>query len=135
MPTIGDIVAVTGFPGVRWVVESPAASAIPPEKVWRCIAHGGPSGQTSRLVGDGDLTIIRGDIVFEPGQEVHHWGETLTVIEDRGALVRCATPERRKPIGTSPTAGGPIYLALPAGTTDVSKPALVLANLSLALEI
>lgn len=134
MPQVGDIVEVTGFPGVRWVVEGPAASAIPPERVWRCVAHGGPSGQTSRLVGDGDLSTIRAGITLDPGQQLQHWGETLTVIEDRGALVRCATPERRKQIGTSPTTGGPIYVSTPAGTTDVSKPALVLANLSKLLE-
>jgi len=131
-PAVGDIVTVTGQPG-RWVVSGPSTD-LPPGRRWRCISRRPDGRETARVVGDGDMTLVQAAPVFEPARRLRHWAEEVEVLDDLGDRVRVAVPARRKPAGTSPITGAPVYLGIPASASDVSKPALVLDNLSTLLQ-
>ena len=83
----GQIVTITGQPA-QWVVAESHATGVPPGRRWRCERVRDDGLHTSRIVGDGDLTVL-GSPTFEIGEAVKLDGRAGTIvafIEDRARI-------------------------------------------------
>jgi signal peptidase I len=106
-----------------WVVHSALGGR------WKCIGRGvvGRDRQAliSRIVGEGDIVVVKPAPTFAPGTTIEHNGVEHTVLADHGDTAELEVPSSRYPLKR----GGHLHIAA-GNTTTVTKAELVLAALA-----
>ncbi len=123
MITTGAIVTVRKHGDIAFVVYSRMS-----DRRWRVISKAlderGREAFSGKVVGEGDITLIRATPTYEIGATVEHNGLSHTVSADLGEFVQLNVPSARHPL----RGGG--HLQTAAGNrTTVTKAELVLASL------
>jgi hypothetical protein len=127
---VGTIVTLRGHSRF-WVAarRAPTSSGLPAQKLWTFSSRDAHGQLVSHTAPETTATVVASPL-FPPSTELR-WDlgteferDTVVVIADLGAVVRCALPRQRRAIGYHD-----VHVDLGVGESEIHKADLVLANL------
>ena len=101
MIAVGDICVVRQTGAQLWVAKAPAPVPIDRERwvlISKMVDKRGRSAHSSKVVGLGDITLIRPGPEYKVGDVIEHNGLKHVVLKDCGDEVELAVPEDRVPL-------------------------------------